>query len=93
MGKQTYTCSFPGRTTDSLLIHFYGTLQSSPTPQRQMNYLLPQRLPTAFLSLANMPSSPPVLATLSFRGDPSAMYLAPSCSNLHAEVRDGEPRP
>lgn len=55
----------------------------------QVMQMLPQRLPTAFLSLANMPSSPPVLATLSFRGDPSAMYVAPSCSNLRANLKLG----
>lgn len=54
-----------------------------------MNYLLPWRLPTAFLSPANIPSSPPILATLSFGGGPSAMDLACSCSNLHADLKLG----
>lgn len=54
-----------------------------------MNYLLPRRLLIAFLSPANIPSSPLVLATLFFGRGPSAIYLARSCSNLHADLKLG----
>ena len=54
-----------------------------------MNYLLPWRLPIAFLSPGNIPSSPSVLATLSFGGGPSAMHLVCSRSKLHADLKLG----
>lgn len=52
-----------------------------------MNYLLPQRLPITFFSPANIPSPPSILATLSFRGSPSAMYLTHGRRNLYAHLK------